>query len=189
MPARREKHAARKLDLPAFLWGLAEATFFFIVPDVWITFRALHGIKRGLNAALFAAAGALPGGALMYWLGTVRPEAVRMWLDAVPAVSAAMIENVGEQLARLGLWGLFLGPLSGTPYKIYAALAPQAGFSLPVLLAVSLPARLLRFVLLAGVSAAAGRWLKQHFGFRAALWTWALLWSAFYVLWFSLMPG
>jgi hypothetical protein len=38
----------------AFLWGIAEATFFFIVPDVLLSWLALSSHRRGLIACVFA---------------------------------------------------------------------------------------------------------------------------------------
>lgn len=46
----------------AFAWGLAEATFFFIVPDVFTTRLALQDFKRALISCIFTLAGALLGG-------------------------------------------------------------------------------------------------------------------------------
>ena len=40
----------------AFAWGVAEATWFFLVPDILLTFVALAwGLRTGLAAALAAA--------------------------------------------------------------------------------------------------------------------------------------
>jgi hypothetical protein len=45
--------------LVAALWGVAEATLFVVVADVWIGFVALeHGWRAGAKAALAAALGA-----------------------------------------------------------------------------------------------------------------------------------
>jgi hypothetical protein len=49
----------------AALWGLAEATLFFIVPDVWLTLITVWSPRKALIACLFALLGALAGGALM----------------------------------------------------------------------------------------------------------------------------
>ena len=46
----------------ASLWGFAEATVFFIVPDVLLSWLALRSPKSGLIACLFALLGALIGG-------------------------------------------------------------------------------------------------------------------------------
>ena len=50
-----------------FAWGFAEATVFFIVADVAVSWTAIfRGAKAGLFAALAAALGAIPGLALLY---------------------------------------------------------------------------------------------------------------------------
>ena len=50
----------------AALWGLAEATLFFVVPDVAISvFTLIRGIPAGLRAALAAAIAAAIGGLAM----------------------------------------------------------------------------------------------------------------------------
>ncbi len=52
-------------------WGFAEATLFFIVPDVIVTFLAFrYGFRRGWIAAAWAAFGAVIGGIVIYvWAG------------------------------------------------------------------------------------------------------------------------
>src|SRR4029077_12028672 len=52
----------------AALWGVAEATLFFIVPDVLITFAVVRfGLRRGLVLAVVAAASASVAGVGMWW--------------------------------------------------------------------------------------------------------------------------
>lgn len=62
----------------AALWGIAEATVFFIVPDVWISFvAARRDWKAGVLAACLACTGALIGGAIMYLWASRDAEAAR----------------------------------------------------------------------------------------------------------------
>lgn len=144
---REDQRVERRAALLAALWGFAEATLFFVVPDVYLSRVALEAPRRALRACLWALAGALAGGALMHAWGAADPAAARDALDAVPAVSAAAVAGVGEALAADGWIALFVGPLTGTPYKIYAVEAGRLGLGLLPLLAVSVPARLVRFVL------------------------------------------
>lgn len=44
------------------VWGYAEATRFFIVPDVLIGWVALHGMRHGIWSAFAATAGAASAG-------------------------------------------------------------------------------------------------------------------------------
>lgn len=166
------------------LWGFAEATLFFIVPDVLLTAVALTSLRRALQVAAWALAGALVGGALMWTLGRTDPTTGNAWLAQLPAISHAMIADVGRQLASSGLPALFAGPVTGTPYKIYALQAGQLGIGLVEFLLVSIPARMLRFVAVTlavgGVSKLLARWM----GLR---WRQALLgacWVLFYTWYF-----
>ena len=173
----------------AFAWGLAEATLFFIVPDVLLTFLARRGLRPALVGTVFALAGALLGGCLMYQAGTRSPEKWLLWMDHLPAIGPAMIEQVGRNLHRQGPQALLLGPLQGIPYKLFALQAPAAGIGLPAFLTVSVVARLARFlfsILLAwGILWA----LRRHwprFPTGAGL---TVFWIGFYAFYFTVMPG
>lgn len=177
------------VNLAAALWGFAEATLFFIVPDVLLSFVALRCLRAAWIACLFATAGALAGGALMYAWGSASPEDAVAALDRVPAVSVEMVERVRSDLERQGLWALMVGPFRGTPYKIYAVESAGLGVSLPVFLAVSVPARLVRFVLVSLIAA----WLSERwFGSWSAgrkRWTLGCFWILFYAGFLVLMPS
>src|SRR3546814_4475619 len=54
--------ATRAAHAISLLWGFAEATVFFVVPDVWISRRALSSWRAALRSCGFALAGALVGG-------------------------------------------------------------------------------------------------------------------------------
>jgi membrane protein YqaA with SNARE-associated domain len=83
----------RLWDVAAALWGFAEATVFFIVPDVLLTAAAMGSLRRGLRAAGFALAGAVAGGvAVMLW-ARADPEGVARMLLAVPGISEALVER------------------------------------------------------------------------------------------------
>ena len=83
----------------AFAWGFAEATLFFLLPDVFLTALAARNLHAAVRATLSALAGALLGGTLMYACGHAAPERARALLDAVPAVSPALLASVRAQHA------------------------------------------------------------------------------------------
>ena len=56
------------------------------------------------------------------------------------------MSRVQEGIERSGFAAVFLGPLTGTPYKIYAVEVGRRGLSLPLFLLLSVPARRIRFV-------------------------------------------
>lgn len=175
----------------AGLWGLAEATVFFIVPDVLLSWLALKDLGKALRACLWALAGALLGGAVIYYLGASNPEPVRAVFAALPGISDATIGDVSLQLQETGLLALFIGRLIGTPYKIYALEAAALGLGpLPFLL-VSVPARVIRFVLVASVFALLARYLRRIASLTAIRVMHLAGWAAFYAWYFHVMstPG
>jgi membrane protein YqaA with SNARE-associated domain len=172
--------------LIAALWGFSEATLFFIVPDVFLSVVALRDRRAALLCCGAAVAGALAGGFLLYCWGKADPSGAASALLAVPAISQGMIEDVRSSLVSRGLVTLFLGPLKGTPYKIYAAASGSMGLSLPLFLLVSIPARGVRFLAVT---------LAVSWASRSPLAAWPLarkralaiaLWAVFYAGYFAL---
>lgn len=173
----------------AALWGLAEATLFFIVPDVYLSRVALTHPSRALRACLWAVAGALIGGAVMYVWGTQDAAGASAALDAVPAISGAAVEGVRRDLVEHGWWALFTGPLTGTPYKIYAVQAGALGMDLGALLLVSVPARLIRFALVTLLSAGLARAPGiRRISTTILYWLHAGFWIAFYAAFLQIKP-
>jgi len=171
----------------AALWGIAEATIFFIVPDVLLSWLALRSYKRALVACVWALGGALVGGCVVWFVGLGNPEPVRTLFASLPAINEAMIANVGQQLDESGLSALFVGPMIGTPYKIYTLEAATSGFSLALFLLVSIPARLMRFLLVTLVAGAVSQVLQRRLNMRVVQGLHAVLWIAFYAWYFSVM--
>src|SRR5437868_1692315 len=62
----------------ALAWGYAEATLFFLVPDVLLSWVALRDPRAAGVACFWALAGALLGGATMYAWGAADPGTARV---------------------------------------------------------------------------------------------------------------
>ena len=130
--------------LLAFLWGFAEGTLFFILPDVELSLVALYRPRRALTHMAAIVAGAVVGGALMFtW--SAHSGLARQAVSLVPAVTHGMFDHAAHDLREHGLWGTALGPVRGIPYKVYAVEAP-AYSTFPGFLLVSIPARLWRLI-------------------------------------------
>jgi hypothetical protein len=160
------------------------------VPDVLLSAIGLQrGARVGLVAALWAALGAGAGGALMYLWSVHDPAGAESAVLAVPAVSAPMLETARAAMAGEGWFAATLaGPLSFTPYKVYAILAPQAGAGLAAFVAASILARLPRF-LAASLGAALLSRLAPRIPLRWLNWALGGAWAAFYAAFFALTPG
>jgi membrane protein YqaA with SNARE-associated domain len=170
----------------AALWGFAEATAFFIVPDVWISFIAMRrGWKAGVLAACLACIGALIGGAVMYVWGGRDAGTARLVLDTIPAISPAMIWMTGYELGHQGLVSVILGAFTGVPFKIYAVEAGAIGTGMMAFISMAVIARVGRFMIGALIAAAAADFLRRFFSERTILTLLAGFWILFYAWYFT----
>jgi membrane protein YqaA with SNARE-associated domain len=186
----REAIRRHALDLAAFIWGVAEATLFFFVPDVILSYI---GVKRGPRAAarasLIAAIGAGLGGVIMYLWSAADAATAREAVLAVPAISEAMAARAASAMAQNWFIATLLGPLTSTPYKLYAILAPAVGAPLPLFALASVVARLPRFLIVSVGVAWIGRLIGPRLGPRAPILILTGAWLLFYAAFFALMPN
>lgn len=175
----------------AAAWGSAEATVFFIVPDFWTSWLALHNPRRGLTATVSALAGALAGGATNYVVAQrMDPKETEKILTAIPGISATMISDVEHELDEKGWSALVLGPTRGVPYKIYARTLAHGHAPFGKFMALSVPARMGRFLAVTGGVAGLGK-LADRRGYSSKTKSLVFLagWSAFYAWYFTAGPG
>lgn len=171
----------------AAAWGFAEATFFFVVPDVWTSWVGLRRPKRALGTTVSALGGALAGGAVTSWWGRkISAQASHSALVKVPAITDSMVHQVEQEVAESGHASLMRGPTRGVPYKLYARASGLQRKSLLNFLAWSVPGRLIRFVAVtlaaSGLAALTRRMFPNVSDKRvsAVFWT---CWGGFYA-WF-----
>lgn len=177
------------LNLIAALWGFAEATLFFIVPDVALTTIALrNGWRAGIFASLAAALGAAAGGLVMYRWGVADAETARRIADHLPAISPAMIAEVRQSLSEQGFAAMVAGAFRGVPYKLYAIESGAAARDVLQFFADSFAARLSRFCIVVSLAAGLGALLRRWLSPRTILAMSAAGWLVFYAAYWSLMP-
>ncbi len=192
MLAQRIRRVAGDERLAAqvgFWWGLAEGTFFFIVPDVYITFAALFSVRAGAVAWLFSIAGSAVAICVIYLLTALLDLDYVRFLASIPGVSGALIERVGIELSVSGLPYTPLLVLGGVPLKVYGALAFSQGLTFGAVLMWTVFARFVRiaptFAVASGLRALFHRRIDSH----AITWC-ALLgifWLLFYFFYFAVM--
>jgi hypothetical protein len=170
----------------AFLWGLAEGTFFFVVPDVLLSLAAMLGTRRALRHVAAAVAGAVVAGTLMYGWAADSLSA-RAAVERVPFVRPGMFVRVDASYAEHGAWALLRGPLSGIPYKVFAVQAPPH-VPLPSFLLATVPARLERLLLVWLSFAGAGAALRRlQAGRRWMVGLHAAFWASFYAYYWTVI--
>jgi len=143
----------------AGLWGFAEATLFFILPDVPLSLAAVYRPRRSLIHLAAIVCGSLLGGALMFAWSAHSPAARHAVAD-VPFVPAAMFDRAENDYQKLGPWAAAVGPLRGIPYKIYAVEAPEH-LTLPIFLLITIPARTWRLLAVWLIFSSAGILLRK----------------------------
>lgn len=184
---RIRQHLASRgaLGLAAF-WGFAEATLFFIVPDVYLGFAALYSWRRGLIATAFTIVAALVGGLLMYALAARNPDGILALVAAVPLVGESMVAEIGALVNRSGLQTLIVAPFEGVPYKIYAAQAGVQSMPLLPFIGQSILARAIRILPMTLGAGLIGHLLRKthRWNNRIILGLYALLWIGIYTAYY-----
>jgi membrane protein YqaA with SNARE-associated domain len=145
----RRRAGSRSAPLLLFVWAFAEALVWPIIPDASLGILALSRPGRWWLLTLSTAAGSVAGGAAGWW------ATVQGWswpqLLTTPRMHAAADTWLGA-----GASGLAHQPLSGVPYKVFVAAAPEAGVGVTDLATATLRYRGLRFAITAAVAAAVG---------------------------------
>lgn len=168
------------------LWGFAEATLFFIVPDVLLTLIALFSFRRSTRVLGCILVGALAGGTVMYIYGAEAPAQAKTLVLQVPFVSLPMFERTQVSFQRSGIWTLTKSPGNGIPYKIYGVQSSRYS-GLLVFLLVSLLARVERFALFWLISGAIGFLFRKNIlrQPKIAVVLYTCIWIAGYVFYWS----
>jgi membrane protein YqaA with SNARE-associated domain len=166
----------------SFCWGFFEATFFFVVPDVLLSLVATVSFRRVWRHMAAAIAGAVCGGAVMFFWAQENPAKAYAAVRKVPFITERMFAQVEAGYQKNGMAAVYLGPMSGTPYKIYAVEAPRFFRATPFLL-TTIPARGWRFVLVGLFAAACAAILRRRWNksVRELTILHALAWALFYI--------
>lgn len=182
----RDERLARRVG---FWWGFAEGLFFFIVPDVYISFAALFSLRAGAVAWLASIAGSAIAIPVIYVLVVVLGLNYLSFLDAIPGISRPLIERVAAALAAAGLpYTPFLA-LGGVPLKVYGALAFSLGLSLGAVVLWTVFARIVRIAPTYAVAAGVHLLLHRRIAAHATAWCvlLVLVWLVFYGFYFIQM--
>jgi hypothetical protein len=176
----------------AAIWGFAEATLFFVVPDVIVGLIGLRYPRKALAAGLAAVAGACAGGAVVYLVGIEVGDDLRVVMDAIPAVDPEMLDRAREELLDRGGIAIVNGQSQGIPYKLYATEWSLQGWALATLVLWTITARAIRIVTFGVLMAVVGSVFRRRIEERPRPWLlyYVAAWMAFYVyFWLVLLPA
>jgi membrane protein YqaA with SNARE-associated domain len=170
----------------AFVWGLAESTVFFIVPDVLLTRIALRDFRGAMIAGVWTTLGALIGATALWF--AARHDHTQLLLKAsdwIPGISRELMVRTAQALHTQGVTAVATGALSGQPAKLYAVHAGAQNIPLVMFLTVLTAARFVRFTLTATVAWLAARVLRSRgdeFLVRLHFWSWLAFYTAYFAL-------
>lgn len=169
--------------LAAGLWGYAEATRFWLIPDILLVWIGLNRTKSIVPSVVAATIGATLGGAAMHQ--NAHEEHPR--LTQIPGISDAMLEDAHERFASRGWGAVVRAPIDGIPYKVYATESGVAGTPLAVLIAWTPVARAWRFLLTALAAGLIGAVFSRSVHRNEGGWLVATLcfWVVVYVRYFA----
>lgn len=173
----------------AFIWGFSEATFFFIIPDVLLSYYALrnNSFKKIFVVNIICIAGAALGGSVIFMMSTFSHTAVIDFMLAVPAIHTYMLEHVENEMSANTFTALITGPLFGVPYKLFAAFAPQYT-NLFIFVLFSIPARFIRFILVSFLAFVLSHKLLPRLSVKVKIFIWLCVWVLVYAVYFSIHP-
>jgi membrane protein YqaA with SNARE-associated domain len=157
----------------AFVWAVAEATLWPIMPDAVLVPLALRRPSSWWRLVVAAALGTSAGAAVSYALGQRRPD--RQAIERLPLVRPAMAAAVDRWLAAEGARGVWRQPATGVPLKVFARLAGAREVPLGTFLLWAVTVRSVRFALAAGLAALFARRFPGLVVRR--FWWLTLLWS------------
>lgn len=106
----------------SLLWGVCEGLWFFIVPDIILSFACLKGWKTALISTLSIIVGSMVAAVVLYLTIGLLP----LWSDrwqalwsSLPGYYPRMFEVAANHIQENGAKGLLSGPSSGIPYRFY----------------------------------------------------------------------
>ena len=171
----------------AVAWGIAEATFFFFVPDILLTLAVFRlDLRQALMLAVIAAVSASLAGIAMWTWGHCDIAFARHAMLFIPGIGPDLLARAARELQTDWPLHLVTGAMTGVPYKLYAVEAGARGLNPWLFALMSVPARLGRFALTIAVAAAGGltasRIGRPHWVYPG----WALVWLVVYTIYFSL---
>lgn len=179
--------------LVGFIWAVCEGTWFFIVPDVALSFIATEGWLPALLATLSSVVGSMVAATLLYVLMSASPQ----WIDHLknlwshlPGFYPSMLETAAGHVRAKGAQGLLSGPTSGIPFRYYVFAAFRENISLAQLLLWTPIARLERIVI-APIVVLVTKYIFTRWGLhrRILFVLITLYWVGTYVwYWFDFLP-
>lgn len=110
-----------------FLWALAEATVWPVIPDFLLAPLAAANRRRFAVPLAAAIAGSTLGGIVAYLVASLLPDHAGTLLRLLPLVNERQISTAEQSLTAWGVAAFLFQPWSGVPLKVWAVVAAGQG--------------------------------------------------------------
>ena len=114
-------------DAVVFGWGVAEATFWPVIPDFILAPMTFADRRKPWWSLAAAGLGSAVGSALLFGLTRRFPGQSRRVIAKMPLVHDYLFEQVRQKLAENRRQTLFMQPWSGVPAKVVVEVGAEKG--------------------------------------------------------------
>lgn len=175
--------------IAAFIWGFSEATFFFIIPDVLLSYYSLQSdnFKNVFIMNIICIIGAAIGGAVIFIISSFSHSAVIDFMLNIPAIHPYMLTHVESEMSANTFIALITGPLFGVPYKLFASFAPLHT-NLFIFVLFTAPARFIRFIIVSLLAYVLSHQILPGLSVKVKILIWLFVWIIVYTIYFSIHP-
>ncbi len=164
---------SRAGSIAMFLWAVAEATFWPIVPDALLIPLAAGAHRRYGRVLAATVLGMALGGIGIYLFAFYAPQTAEGLLPRLPVIQPFMLTAANLALDQQGAFAFVTQPWSGVSFKVYAILGGARGLNPLLVIPLFIAGRALRML----VDSALTAWLVSHFPqvFRDYWLAWVLI--------------
>lgn len=173
----------------AFLWWFLEATFFFIIPDVLISFLWVFLFKRKFKLIIFTVLWAV-----LWWLVTYslwKYSILEIYdLSYIYLINDTMISKVLSDVKDWYLW-IIISTIKWIPYKIQAITYWSLNIDVILFIFLSILARLPRFVITLFISLLIWKYFKKYIKkyIKTFILIFILFWLAIYYSYYNIITS
>jgi 1-acyl-sn-glycerol-3-phosphate acyltransferase len=132
-----------------FLWALAEAIVWPVIPDALLVPMAAGNRRRFYVPLAAAVCGSALGGLLLMLAAAWWPAPALAILEHLPLVTDRQIQTASHGLATRGALAFLAQPWSGVPLKVWGVMAGVHGIDPWSAIPLSIAARTLRMAIVA----------------------------------------
>ena len=144
-----------------FLWAVAEATVWPVIPDVLLAPMVVGNRRRFYVPLAAAALGSAIGGTCLYLLAYWAPDQAMDFILRLPLTSEFQMREAARRLMADGAWAFFYQPWSGIAFKLWAVAAASGGISPWVAIPAFIAGRAIRMAIVATVTRLLAGWLYR----------------------------